>query len=482
MFPESSTWRADVVRVTADGRRVPVEARGRGTAGTSSSRTGACATPRSATTRTPGSTISWRSSAPRSTGSPPTRRATETRYLEARSRPGTTPTRRVGPRVVRERRMREADARLDRSPRRAARAPGQHARARAAAGLAGPVVLLHLRPFLSDGLDGRIYSDAFYEPYATWYPELPGAVYIGLLWLAAVAAVAMSLGLLTRLATATTFADRRLQPLPVDHALPQQPGLSADRARSAGRGAVRPRAVARRVAAPPPRACRPRPAAPAWPLWLLRFECAVVYGASGFSKLVDPDWFGGTVTWQRVVRAQDQLEAWLPTGRCRCSRTGASTPARPSSSCSPSCSSRSALWWRGTRYAAVWVAVIFHVVDRGLGGGAGLLVPRDRRAARLGRALHARPGPPLRPRRTARQRRFAALVRGLDWLARFRVEPAPPGSPLQLVDRDGTTLAGAPARGVRAEPAARDRLVRAAGAAAPGRATRPPGGPRPCHR
>jgi hypothetical protein len=27
MFPESSTWRADVVRVTADGRRVPIEHR-----------------------------------------------------------------------------------------------------------------------------------------------------------------------------------------------------------------------------------------------------------------------------------------------------------------------------------------------------------------------------------------------------------------------------------------------------------------------
>ena len=26
MFPESSTWRADIVRVTGDGRRVPVEA------------------------------------------------------------------------------------------------------------------------------------------------------------------------------------------------------------------------------------------------------------------------------------------------------------------------------------------------------------------------------------------------------------------------------------------------------------------------
>ena len=67
-------------------------------------------------------------------------------------------------------------------------------------------MLLHLRPFLADSLDGRIYSDAFHEPYAAWYPEAPDPVYVGLLWLAAVAAVAMSLGLLTRLATTTTFA------------------------------------------------------------------------------------------------------------------------------------------------------------------------------------------------------------------------------------------------------------------------------------
>src|SRR6185436_853058 len=72
--------------------------------------------------------------------------------------------------------------------------------------LVGPIVLLHLQPFLSDALDGRIYSDAFYEPYASWYPELPEAVYVGLLCVGAVAAIAMSLGLLTRVATATTFA------------------------------------------------------------------------------------------------------------------------------------------------------------------------------------------------------------------------------------------------------------------------------------
>src|SRR4051812_44903612 len=72
--------------------------------------------------------------------------------------------------------------------------------------LVGPIVLLHLRPFLADSLHGHIYSDAFYEPYAAWYPELPRAVYIGLLWLAAAAAVAMTAGFLARAATITTFS------------------------------------------------------------------------------------------------------------------------------------------------------------------------------------------------------------------------------------------------------------------------------------
>ena len=41
--------------------------------------------------------------------------------------------------------------------------------------------------------------------------------------------------------------------------------------------------------------------------------------------------------------------------------------------------------------------------------------------------------------------RFARVIRGLDWLARFRVEPAPPGSAIEVVDRDGTTIRGRPA-------------------------------------
>jgi hypothetical protein len=36
-------------------------------------------------------------------------------------------------------------------------------------------------------------------------------------------------------------------------------------------------------------------------------------------------------------------------------------------------------------------------------------------------------------------------VRALDWLARFRVDLASRGAPLEVVDGDGTTLRGAPA-------------------------------------
>jgi hypothetical protein len=311
--------------------------------------------------------------------------------------------------------------------------------------LAGPAVLLHLRPFLSDALDGRIYRDAFYEPYAAWYPEVPRPVYVGLLLLAAVAAVAMSLGFLTRLATATTFVivaynlflstthfhNNRAYLVIVLGLLAAAPcgrelSLDAWVRRRRGRPAL-------------------DPSAPAWPLWLLRFECAAIYGASGLSKLVDPDWFGGTVTWQRVVQARDQLDGWpLPDWAVsvltdRGFHTGAAKMIVLTE-----LFIAVGLWSRGTRYAAVWVAVAFHIAIEVSASvqvfsylGIAVLViwavpsTRDR---------------VLRIDATAgRHRRLGALVHGLDWLARFRVEPAPPGSPLEVVDRDGATIRGAPA-------------------------------------
>ena len=80
MFPESSTWSADIVRVTTDGRRVPVSEPWAGLplvgAG---ARPRAWPTPAGVATPTPGSTTSWRSSTRRSTRSPATRPATPRR-------------------------------------------------------------------------------------------------------------------------------------------------------------------------------------------------------------------------------------------------------------------------------------------------------------------------------------------------------------------------------------------------------------------
>jgi vitamin K-dependent gamma-carboxylase len=311
--------------------------------------------------------------------------------------------------------------------------------------LAGPAVLLHLQPFLSDGWDGRIYRDAFYEPYAAWYPELPGAVYVGLLWLAAAAAVAMSLGLLTRLATATTFVIVAYNLfLSTTHFHNNRAylvivlGLLA--VAPCGRELSLDAWIRRRRGRPPLDL-----SAPAWPLWLLRFECAAIYGASGLSKLVDPDWFGGTVTWQRVVRARDELEGWpLPDWAVsvltnRSFHTGAAKIIVLTE-----LSIAVGLWWRGTRYAAVWVAVAFHVA---IEVSASVQVFSYLAIAVL--VIWAVPSTRDRVLRidptARRQRRWWAVVRRLDWLARFRVEPAPPGSGLEVVDRDGTTIRGAPA-------------------------------------
>jgi hypothetical protein len=308
--------------------------------------------------------------------------------------------------------------------------------------LVGPVVLLHLRPFLSGAWEGRTYRDAFYEPYAAWYPELPDAVYVGLLWVAAVAAAAMSLGLLTRLATATTFAivaynlflstthfhNNRAYLVIVLGLLATAPcgrELSLD-------------AWIRRSRGRPPLDL----SAPAWPLWLLRFECAAVYGASGLSKLVDPDWFGGTVTWQRVVRARDQLEGWpLPDWVVsllvdRGFHTGAAKLIVLTE-----LFIAAGLWWRGTRYAVVWVAVIFHV---SIELSAAVQVFSYLAIAVL--VIWAVPSTRDRVLRldptSARGRRLRATVRALDWLARFRVEPASPGSRLEVVDSDGSSVCG----------------------------------------
>ena len=308
--------------------------------------------------------------------------------------------------------------------------------------LVGPVTLLHLRPFVADALGGRIYRDAFYEPYAAWYPDLPRPLYGAVLAVGVVAAVAMSVGFCTRLATGATFGvvaynlflstthfhSNRAYLLIVLAALAVAPcgrELSVD-------------AWLRRRRGLPPLDLR----APAWPLWLLRFEAAVVYGASGLSKLVDPDWFGGTVTWHRIVQVRDRLDASpLPPWAVSLLADRSFHTYAAKLIVLTELFIAVGLWWRATRYAAVWVAVCFHLaievsasvqVFSYLAIAALVIwaVPSTR-----DRLVVIDPGNP-------QHRRLASSIGALDWLARFRVLAGRPGTPVTLTDRNGAMSSG----------------------------------------
>jgi hypothetical protein len=310
--------------------------------------------------------------------------------------------------------------------------------------LAGPVVLLHLRPFLVDAAHGRIYRDVFSQPYVSWYPELPRSLYITLLWIGAAAAIAMSAGLWTRLTTATTFAIVAYNLfLSTTHFHNNRAYLFIILAGLAVAPCGRELSIdawARRRRGLPPL----DPTAPGWPLWLLRFEASAIYGASGLSKLLNPDWFGGAVTWDRVVQSKDRLTATpLPSWVVSALTDRTLHVYAAKLIVLTELFIAVGLWWRGTRYAAVWVAVCFHLsieasadveVFSYLGIAALVIwaVPstRDRM---LGIDLSA-----------AGQRWLATAVRRLDWLARFRVEETHRG-PVRVVDRDGRVYRGGPA-------------------------------------
>lgn len=228
--------------------------------------------------------------------------------------------------------------------------------------LVGAITVLHLRPEVTDALHGRTYQDHFYHPYLGWYPELPEPLYAWLLVLGVVAAVAMSIGLWSSVSTKVTFGvvaynlflsttqmhNNRAYLLIVLALLAMAPcgrALSLD-------------VLLRKL-----RGLEPLEATgPAWTLWLLRFECATVYAASGMSKLLDPDWFGGTVTWGRLIEKEAQVRATMLPGFVQnlVLDRGFHTVAAKLIIANELFIA-SGLWWRRTRRFAVMAAIAFHI-------------------------------------------------------------------------------------------------------------------------
>ncbi len=294
----------------------------------------------------------------------------------------------------------------------------------------GPLVLIHLMPFLERAAAGVIYRDRFWLPYADWYPHLPRELYVGVLWVAVGAGLFVSLGLLTRLAawvcaasvaynlflSQTHFHHNRafllillvgIAVLPVGASSSIDCLVRTPAGLSRGRG--------RRLA-----------------LTVLRVEIALVYLASGVSKLIDADWWGGTVTRLRVVagleRVPDALAGLLtdPGFHAWAAKVIVGTEIFIGAG----------LLWRRTRLAAVWVAIPFHLAIE-----ATASVQVFSWAALAALVVWVTPTSADRHLQVP-HRWQARLVQAFDWTGRFRVST---GARMELVDRNGRRRHGSDA-------------------------------------
>lgn len=273
---------------------------------------------------------------------------------------------------------------------------------------AGPIVILHLWPFVDDARHGHIYRDAFYEPYASWYPELPRPLYVALLAIGVVAALGMTLQLWSRTTTTVAFV-----------VVAYNLFLSTTHLHNNRAYLLIVLGILTAV---------PVGFGPAWPLWLLRIEASVVYGASGLSKLFDRDWFDGTVSWGRVVEVRDRVPGFAVSILTnRSFHTGAAKVI-----IATELFIAFGLWSRRTRLAAVWVAVAFHLA---------IAVTADVEVfSVLGVAVLVIWATPSTRERTATiPAPWASVVEHLDWLDRFSITT---GAALSVGDRDGSVVTG----------------------------------------
>ena len=307
----------------------------------------------------------------------------------------------------------------------------------------GPIVILHLWPFFERALDGVAYSDRFVAPYVAWYPQAPRELYFVLLWLAVPAAIALSIGLATRVAALYTagFVAYNLF-LSQTHFVHNRAFLCLLLVTlvltPVGRRYSLDALIARRGGGPPPSS-----EGALWPILLIRFEIVAVFSLSGISKLIDPDWWGGTVTMIRFVEGRaDGAAAGLPGWLLDLVASEGFNTGFAKFAVLTEILIALGLVFRRTRLGALWVEVGFHVAIEivfsvqvfSYAALAAMLVwitpsARDRRL--------------LTTRETAGSRLFRWLVRWLDWTGRFELGDLEPGAgPTRMIDRDGRELEG----------------------------------------
>ena len=225
----------------------------------------------------------------------------------------------------------------------------------------GLIAFVVLRPIAADALAGRTYHDRFHEPFLDWLPHPSPPVFTVIIATGTVTALFTAAGLATRWSSATTtFALGTYLVASTTHLHNNRAYLFAIllgvSLAPAGRSFSLDRLIASRRGDPPEETMG------GWPLWLLRFQCSLIYAASGISKLVDPDWFGGTVTWGRVVGDEELVRASVLPEQIQdllLERDFHTFAAK--AVVLTELFIAAGLWWRPTRWWAVAIAIVFHI-------------------------------------------------------------------------------------------------------------------------
>jgi hypothetical protein len=194
---------------------------------------------------------------------------------------------------------------------------------------------------------------------------------------------------------------------------------------------------------------RPKSAAPsAGPLWaqrLAQLQLALIYLASGSSKLFDPDWRGGLVVGDRLLRStQIAVEKGVPLELMRWLSDASVASALSKVAIASELFLAIGLFVPRTRFFALWWGTMFHLTIEltsqvelfgwlTLTVYALFAVPKTRERVLL-----------YDPARAAGRWVFQ-LLRRLDWLARFEFHGEPErlsGRAFAVIDRGGTATHG----------------------------------------
>jgi len=183
---------------------------------------------------------------------------------------------------------------------------------------------------------------------------------------------------------------------------------------------------------------------PLWAQRLAQVQLAIIYLASGGSKLLDPDWRGGLVIGDRLLRsAQMAAEKGVPPELMHALSQPAVASAISKLAILTELFLAVALFVPKTRFFALWWGVMFHITIEitskvelfgwlSISVYALFAVPKLRERSLLFDPTSAFSGA------------VASFVRWFDWLARFDVRPRTldEGSSIAVIDRDGSSASG----------------------------------------